>query len=401
LGSKLIAALLATAVFVPLCAWGAALAQAPPAIQIFLPNGDRPSRELRLQLTRDDGRIETVFSDSKGKFQFTGDLNGIHDYEVRIEGDGRTFDTTTTTLRFLRGQVSYVPVFLNPHKGPPLPPNEVVDASGFDADAPAEARAAYERAMKAVGDGRAEEALGELKKAVAAHPKYARALNDLGVLYLKLDRLDEAAETLGRAAKINKRFYFPRLNLGVVLNRQGKYAEAVEVLGRLHGESPHFPGLSSTYADALVGAGQPAKAKKVLNEALAAADLDRAAQVEAHYKLGMLLSREEDYAAAAVELERAVKLDPAAANVHLLLGGAYMQSKRPEEAERELLRAYELGGAGVGNAQLLLGQLYLSQRKLEPARRALEQYLKDVPAAPNAAQVRETVEKIKEVLKKQ
>src|SRR5689334_21091220 len=104
----------------------AARAQAPPAIQLFLPNGERPSRELRLQLTRDDGRIETVFTDSKGKFQFTGDLNGIHDYEVRIEGDGRTFDTTTMSLRFLRGQVSYVPIFLNPHKGPPLPPNEVV-----------------------------------------------------------------------------------------------------------------------------------------------------------------------------------------------------------------------------------------------------------------------------------
>ncbi|MBV8858522.1 MAG: tetratricopeptide repeat protein [Acidobacteria bacterium] len=391
----------ALAFAVLLCAAAAARAQAPPAIQIFMPNGERPPRELRLQLTRDDGRIETVFTDSKGKFQFTGDLNGIHDYEVRIEGDGQTFDTTVTSLRFLRGQVSYVPVFLSPHKGPRLPPNEVVDAASFDADVPAAARAAYDRAMKAVGDGRAEEALGELKSAVAAYPKYARALNDLGVLYLKLDRLDEAAETLARAAKINRRFYFPRLNLGVVLNRQGKYAEAVEVLGRLYAESPTFSGLGPTYADALVGAGQSAKAKKVLNEALATADLSQAAQVEAHYKLGMILSREEDYAAAAAELEKADALDPGAANVHLLLGGAYMQLKRPAEAERELLRAYELGGAGVGNAQLLLGQLYLSQQKLEPARRALEQYLKDVPAAPNAAQVKETVEKIKEAVKKQ
>lgn len=366
-----------------------------------MPNGDRPARELRLELTRDDGRIETVFTDSKGKFQFTGDLNGIHDYQIRIEGDGRTFDTTTTSLRFLRGQVSYQPVFLNPHKGPPLPPNEVVDASGIDNDVPPDARAAYDRAMKAVGGGRAEEALGELKKAVAAYPKYARALNDLGVLYLKLDRLDEAAEMLARAAKIHKRFYFPRLNLGVVLSRQGKYAEAVEVLSRLHGESPNFPGLISTYADALVGAGQAVRAKKVLGEALAGGALERAAQVEAHYKLGVILSREEEYAAAVAELEKAVKLDPNAANVHLLLGGALMQLKRPADAERELLRAYELGGAGVGNAQLLLGQLYLSQQKLEPARRALEQYLKDVPAAPNAAQVGETVEKIKAALKKQ
>ncbi|MBV9926679.1 MAG: tetratricopeptide repeat protein [Acidobacteria bacterium] len=384
-----------------LCARGVTCAQAPPAIQIFMPNGDRPARELRLQLTRDDGRIETVFTDSKGKFQFTGDLNGIHDYEVRIEGDGRTFDTTSTSLRFLRGQVSYVPVFLNPFKGPGLPPNEVVDASGVDNDVPADARAAYERAMKAVGGGRAEEALGELKRAVDAYPKYARALNDLGVLYLKLDRLGEAAETLARASKINKRFYLPRLNLGVVLSRQGKYAEAADVLGRLYGESPDLQGLRPAYADALAGAGQAAKAKKVLADALAAPGLSQAGQVEAHYKLGMLLSREDAYAAAAAELEQAVKLDPGAANAHLLLGGAYMQLKRPAEAERELLRAYELGGAGVGNAQLLLGQLYLSQQKLEPARRALEQYLKDVPAAPNAAQVRETVEKIKSALGKQ
>ena len=391
--------LTAAVVVVALCAWGAARAQAPPAIQIFMPDGGRPSRELRLQLTRDDGRVETVFSDSKGKFQFTGDLNGVHDYEVRIEGDGRTFGTTTARLRFLRGQVNYIPIFLNAHKGPPLPPNEVVDASGFDADVPPEARAAYDRAMKAVGDGRAEEAMAELKKAIAAHPKYARALNDLGVLYLKLDRLDEAAETLARAAKVNRRFYLPRLNLGVVLNRQGKYAEAAEVLGRLHGESPSLPGLSLTYADALVGAGQPAKAKQVLNGALAAADLDRAARVEAHYKLGVILSREEDYAAAAAGLEEAVKLDPAAANVHLLLGGAYMQLRRPAEAERELLRAYELAGSGAGNAQLLLGQLYLSQQRLEPALRAYEQYLRDVPAAPNAEKVREVVEKIRRALK--
>lgn len=394
LRSKLTAAFLLL-----LCAWGRGAAQAPPAIQVFMPNGERPARELRVQLTRDDGRVETVFTDSKGKFQFTGDLNGLHDYEVRIEGDGHTFGTTTTTLRFLRGQVSYVPVFLNPHKGPPLPPNAVVDAAAFDADVPEEARAAYDRAMKAVGEGRAGEAVAELKRAVAAHPRYARALNDLGVLYLKLDRLGEAAETLARAAKINRRFHFPRLNLGVVLNRQGKYAEAAEVLGRLYGENPGLAGLSTTYADALVGAGQASKAKKVLGDALAAADLERGARVEAHYKLGVILSREEEHAAAAAELEKAVKVDPAAANARLLLGGAYMQLRRPAEAERELLRAYELAGAGAGNAQLLLGQLYLSQQRLGPALRAYEQYLRDVPAAPNAEKVRETVEKIKAALR--
>ena len=373
-----------------------ARAQAPPAIQIFMPNGDRPPRELRLTLTRDDGRIETVFTDSKGKFQFTGDLGGIHDYMVTIEGDGQTFDTTTMSIRFLRGSVTYQPVFLNPHKGPPPPPNEVVDMASFDAGVPDSARAAYERATKAVAKGQAEEAIGELKRALSIHPQYVRALNDLGVLYLKLNRLDEAAETLTQAAKINKRFYFPRLNLGVVLNRQGKYAESAEVLGHLYRDSPNIPGLNLTYADALVGASQTQRAKQVLREALAGTGLDRGAQVEAHYKLGMILSREENYADSVAELEKAAKIDPGAANVHLLLGGALMQLKRLPEAERELLRAYELGG--VGNAQLLLGQVYLNEQKLEPALRAFEQYLKDVPAAPNAEQVKSVIEKIKAAL---
>jgi hypothetical protein len=52
----------------------AVLVQAPPAIQIFMPGGTLPPRPMRLTLTRDDGRIEVVFTDTKGKFQVTGDL---------------------------------------------------------------------------------------------------------------------------------------------------------------------------------------------------------------------------------------------------------------------------------------------------------------------------------------
>ena len=74
------------------------LGQAPPAIQIFMPDGSLPTRNMRLTLTRDDGRIETVFTDTKGKFQVTGDLIREADYIVTVESDGRTFDTTTARL---------------------------------------------------------------------------------------------------------------------------------------------------------------------------------------------------------------------------------------------------------------------------------------------------------------
>jgi TolA-binding protein len=65
-----------------------------------------------------------------------------------------------------------------------------------------------------------------------------------------------------------------------------------------------------------------------------------------------------------------------------------MQLQRLDRAESELLRAYELGGSAAGAAQLLLGHVYYQQRRLKDAERAFEQYLNDVPSAPNATQVR-------------
>ncbi len=67
---------------------------------------------------------------------------------------------------------------------------------------------------------------------------------------------------------------------------------------------------------------------------------------------------------------------------------------------RRVLRAGEPGHADAGSAQLLLGRLYLSQQKLGPALRAYEQYLRDVPSAPNAPQVRSVVEKLRRALRK-
>jgi superkiller protein 3 len=370
-------------------------AQAPPRIQFFMPGGGMPSRELRFELTRDDGRVEILFTDTKGMFQLTGGLTAEGDYIIRVQGDGRTFETTVTRFRIVRS-ISYIPVFLNPPRGE-VPAREVVDVA--DAKAPDEAKAAYTAAMQAVSEGNAEAAISDFRRALKLYPQYLRALNDLGVLYLKLNRFDEAAAIFNRAIALNKRFYHPRLNLGVVYNRQGKFREAVEVLEPLYKEIPTLAGLRAAFADALGGTGKIAEAKKLIATALGDAGLGNQTKSELHFKLGVILNREEKFAEAAAELEQALQLDPSAANARLQLGGAYLQLKKLPEAERELLKAYELGGSGVGAAQLFLGQIYFMQQKYESAMKAFEQYLSDIPNAPNAAQVREVVERIKTALK--
>ena len=114
----------------------------------------------------------------------------------------------------------------------------------------------------------------------------------------------------------------------------------------------------------------------------------------------MILNREERFADAAAELQKAITLDPNAATAHLLLGASLLQLNRLPEAEKELVRAYELGGPALGTAQMFLGQLYLMQQKPEAALRAFEQYVKDVPAATNSAQVKAEIEKLKAALNK-
>ncbi len=374
----------------------AVAAQAPPSIQFFMPGGALPEREVRFTLERDDGRIEILFTDTKGKFQLTGGLTAEGQYTITVNGDGRIFDTTVHRFQIVR-TISYVPVFLRPLKGAAPPPKDVLDAA--EATVPIEARQAYEAGLKAMGEGKSEAALAEFERALKLHPTYLRALNDQGVMLYQLGRYEDAATSFRQAATVNQRFYAARLNLGRALNKQGNFKDAAETLHQLAKDNASLSGLHAAQAEALTGLGELSEARKHLVEALKQTDLSLPARGELHFKLGVLLNREEKFAEAAKELEQAIALDPTAANAHLQLGGAYLQGKKLAEAERVLLKAYELGGNGVGAAQLLLGQIYYMQQKYEPSQRAFEQYLRDVPTAPNAAQIREVVEKLKAAVK--
>jgi len=382
-----------TCLTVALLVFALLFSQAPPAIQIFMPGGTLPPRPIRFTLTRDDGRIETVFTDTKGKFQVTGDLIRDADYVITVETDGATYDTTVATFRIVRGTPVYTPVFLRPYKGKPAATPGVINA--MEANVDKNAVAAYEAGMKALGNGQTEAAITELKRAIKISSHYLRALNDLGVLYLQLNRLPEAADLFAQAVKVDENFHLARLNLGVVLHRQGRDKEAVKMLASLYEKDRSLKGLALSYADALLGVAELVKAEQVLRAALTESTSDSSAQVDLHYKLGVVLNRKDQFAEAAEELKKAVTINDSAANAQLLLGATLLQLNRLEESEKSLLRAYEVAGPSAGNAQMFLGQLYLMQQKPAAALKAFEQYLKDVPGAPNAVQIKAEIERLK------
>lgn len=375
-----------------------AAAQAPPSIQFFMPDGSLPTRELRFTMSADNGRVETFFTDSKGRFLITRTLGLRPDaeYRITVPSDGATFGNTSYT--FKEYGVYYVPIYLRPFKAAPPQPAKVVDLAEFDALAPADAREAYASATRSLKEGNSDTAIREFERAISIYPQYFRALNDLGVLYMKLQRLDEAAKVFERAIKIAPRVFYPKLNLAMVDLRRGRYKEALALLEQLHKDDPSRSEVRIELADALMALNKLDEAEPHLRFALSDAKLERELGADAHYKLGTLLNRKQKFEEAVGELTRAAEILPNAPRIHLQLGGALLQLGRLQEAETELLAAYRIGGTQMGGAQLMLGQAYYLEKKYREALRAFEQYLADVPHAPNENEIRGVIEKIKSAL---
>jgi Flp pilus assembly protein TadD len=385
-----------TLAFVCLVSSGNAFAQAPPSsLQVMMPNGGSPSRPIRLTLLRDnDGFRDTVFTDEKGIFLIATPKTQTLNYTVTIESDRQNYDTTVARFRLDRNIPGRTTIFLKPLTVEKRTTDTILDAANFEGSVPAKAHAAYKRAMDAIGNGQFESAISNLQQATAIYPQYVRAFNDLGVVFMKLNRLDEAAATFKKAIDIDKRFFHPHMNLGIVLTKQGKYREAADILEPLYNENRGMMEVRLAYAKALEGAGELPESEKVYSATLTSKNLPPATQADLHLRLGVVLNREGKFADAITELEKATALEDGASS-HLQLGFALMQAQQPARAERELLRAYQIAGQAAGAAQLMLGHIYYSQHRLGEAQRAFEQYLKDVPSAPNASEIAKQIADLK------
>jgi Flp pilus assembly protein TadD len=385
-----------TLALVCLVSAGHGFAQSPPSsIQVVMPNGGEPSHAIRLTLFReDDGFRDLVYTDSRGVFLIATPKTGYQTYTVTVESDAQSYDTTVVRVRLDRNSPGRTIIFLKPLTGEKKSAPGVLDAANFEGSVPSKAHTAYKRAMDEIGNAQFESAISDLREATTIYPQYARAFNDLGVVFMKLNRLGEAAATFKKAIDIDKRFFHPRLNLGIVLTKQGNYYEAVDLLEGLYKQNRGMIEVRLAYAKALEGAGELPESEKVYRATLTSKNLPPTTQAELHFRLGVVLNREGQFADAITELEKATALEDGASS-HLQLGFALMQAQQPARAERELVRAYQIAGQAAGAAQLMLGQIYYTQHRLGEARRALEQYLKDVPSAPNASDIAKTIADLK------
>lgn len=364
--------------------------------QIYMPNGAPIQKVTRFTLTTDNGqRTEIYFTDSNGRISVLPAPAGL--YKITVESDGESFDTTVAQFdsRYAGNQII---VTLQPLKAKvPAPPPGEINVNEVDKKVAPKAKESYNAALALIQTNQLEQAVAPLKQAISLQKDYFQAHNDLGVLYMKLDKLPEAEEMLRQAIKLNDKVYLPQLNLGVVLNRQNNFKEAADVLLKLQRRYPEVNKIHVPLVEALIGSQDWAGAEAEIKKALAVADAD---QVDLKVKMGMVEIRQGKFDAAIVVLREAIKAEPDNALAHFNLGVALMQTGNLDEAESAFAKSYALKGSEMAGAQLMLGQIHYQKQNYPKAIESFETYLRDLPNAPNAAQVKDAVEKLRQSLKK-
>ena len=218
--------------------------------------------------------------------------------------------------------------------------------------------------------GRPEEAVELISRAVAIRPGVAAAHANLGNALLDLRRLDEAGKSFERAIALKSEPLVHR-SLATVCRAQGRLEEAAANLTLAVEGAPEDAALHAALGDTLMQLGWFA-------DACASFERATALQPDAallHYKLGNALKAEGRLTDAAARYERAFDLKPNYADAHLNLGNVRKEQGRIDDA----IACYERAAAlqpDFANAHYNLGVVLQDQGRMKEAcerhRRALE-----------------------------
>jgi len=122
---------------------------------------------------------------------------------------------------------------------------------------------------------------------------------------------------------------------------------------------------------------------------------------DARLNYGIALVYLKRYNEAVTELRNAVSSNDSSATAHAYLGRALADLLKLDEGEMELQRAISLAGDELGWVYRYLGGIYFERHDNQRAIVAMEKYLKLVPKASDAAQVRELLESLRAQVKAQ
>jgi Tfp pilus assembly protein PilF len=279
------------------------------------------------------GMIAQTVTRNDGDFIFTGLTPAEYEVAVTIAGYYPTVEIARFSMpdRMSFSEVLNIEVLIRPRQ------ENVLAAPGthFAQDVPKSARAAYERAMTRLREGKSEEAVAGFREAIAVFDDYFDAQFALGKELFRTGNDIEALKALERARQINDRQDAVYYLFGLVMVKQGKFAVAEYAFREGTRLNSNSPALHFYHAQTLI-------------------------------ELGI---RGSDTQQSAADLD---------------------------SANKELDRAWELSEKRLTAVHLQRARIHRKLGEREAAARDLENYLKAEPDAKNAPAIRAEITKLRE-----
>jgi tetratricopeptide (TPR) repeat protein len=199
---------------------------------------------------------------------------------------------------------------------------------------------------------------GPIAKGGRAGGPPAKALKEMekGLAAMQVDKLNDAEQHLKKAQALAPKSPDVNYLVGVLYMRRGNSAEARDYLQKAVDAAPN-------HASALLA-------------------------------LGEAEMKQRDYSKAAETLERGLQLQPTAWRAHYLAGVASYQMRDYDKALEQAKAALASGQDKTGGSLLLMGQAQAGLHQRDAALATFEQYLKEQPKAPQAASVRQAIDKL-------
>jgi tetratricopeptide (TPR) repeat protein len=253
-------------------------------------------------------RGDRVFTTNEnGAFAFRGLTSGSYTITIDREVEYRPYTTSVDVIQ-TRGGGRPTPTVVTVNIRLEYKDRNkvgIVDAELLSV--PQKARTHYDKGIEQSQRGNREAAIEEFKQAIAEHPSFTMAFNELGVQYLKLNRLEEANQAFQNALKIDPDSFPALTNRGIASVMMKRYGEAVPILRKALNKNDKSAVGHYFLGQALANLGLFDEAEKELVVSL---KLGKEQMKEAHRILAIIYSARGAKKRAAKELETYLKLAP-------------------------------------------------------------------------------------------
>lgn len=281
---------------------------------VLLSTGERLNRRIQVKLRTMMRGDRTALSDDRGLFIFRGVPVGnyqiVIDKEPEFENFQRNIDIT---IQERQGGSTYtvdVRLTLKPSVQP-KPATVIAEL----ADVPQAALVHFYKGNELAGKRQFADAIQEYQKAIAIHPRFMLAYNEIGAVHLRMGEFAKADELFLAALALDPEAFSPLLNRGIALVQLKRYDVAETTLRKALSKDDKSSIAKYFYGQALANLGKFDEAVIQLEAALKDGG---DAMLEAHRILAIIYNSRGNKAKAAEALENYLRIAPNAPDAEQL-----------------------------------------------------------------------------------